>query len=133
MKQYAKNHTITFEDNVVKFEALTQEVKCEHLQVVISQEDSEIVCKDCNTKLNPVHWIGKHLERLNSISRRNNRMLAEYREIVKRLEKKSSFMCKSCHEVNKIDFTSLPSKAAVERGMSVVDADFDGVKIEVAK
>lgn len=133
MKSYGKKQTVTIEDNLVKFRSSIEKVECKHRKISISEEDSEVLCEECNTKLNPVSWICKHLDTLNAISDRNNRMLAEYREIVKKLEKKSSFMCKSCHEVNKIDFTSLPSKAAVERGMSVVDADFDGVKIEVAK
>lgn len=35
-------------------------------------------------------------------------------------------MCKKCHEVNVIDFRKLPSQAAVKRGMSVVDSEFEG-------
>ncbi|MFP0335640.1 hypothetical protein ACJ6HK_06695 [Acinetobacter baumannii] len=33
-------------------------------------------------------------------------------------------------EVNEIDFKKLPSQAAITRGMSVIDQEFDGMKVE---
>lgn len=81
-------------------------------------------------KLNPVLWIAKYLDQLNQVTQRNNRMLAEVREIQAKLEKKNKFMCKHCHEVNTIDFKKLPSQAAVVRGMAVIDQEFDGMKVE---
>ncbi len=87
--------------------------------------------KDCKTKLNPVHWIVKYLRQLNHVTDRNNRMLAEVRVIQSKLEKKNKFMCTKCHEVNEIDFKKLPSQAAITRGMSLIEQEFDGMKVEL--
>lgn len=117
-------------DKVIKFSKKTQKKECNHSRVVIYTDANEIECKDCKAKLNPIWWISNKLERLNAVNARNNAMLSEYREIFKKLDAKRNFMCKHCHEVNEIDFKRLPSKAAVQRGMAVVDNDYDGWSIE---
>ncbi|MFX6163642.1 hypothetical protein ABTF41_16620 [Acinetobacter baumannii] len=115
---------------VIQFTRKREISECDHGHIQISEEDSEVLCTDCNTKLNPVLWIAKYLDQLNQVTQRNNRMLAEVREIQAKLEKKNKFMCKHCHEVNTIDFNKLPSQAAVVRGMAVIDQEFDGMKVE---
>lgn len=135
MTNYQDNNTVEIDENdsVIRFSKKTDQRKCKHNRIEYSLEESEVLCLDCNTKLNPIWWIDKHIWYLNQVNQRNNRILAEYREIDKKLKKKCSYLCTKCHEVNNIDFTSLPSKAAVVRGMAVVDEDFDGMKIEVVK
>lgn len=118
---------------IIKFTPKRELRKCDHKHIQISEEESEILCIDCKTKLNPVDWIGKYLRQLNQVTDRNNRMLAEVRVIQAKLEKKNKFMCKRCHEVNEIDFKKLPSQAAVTRGMSVIEKEFDGMKVELGQ
>ncbi|WP_394651383.1 hypothetical protein [uncultured Acinetobacter sp.] len=135
MSYYEEKHTISVndQDQLIKFERKYDRPVCHHKNIQISEQDSEVLCTDCNTKLNPVHWIAKHLKQLNQVTARNNRMLSEAREIQNKLEKKNKFMCKHCHEVNVIDFKKLPSQAAVERGMEVITTEFDGFAVEIVK
>ena len=133
MSNFKESHEINIneEDQVIKFTRTSQRGACEHKLVEISEEDDEILCKDCNVRLNPIVWISKHLKKLNAVTRRNNAILAEYREIEKKLSNKNKFMCTYCHEVNTINFHKLPSQAAVKRGMSVVDEDYKGMVVEI--
>jgi hypothetical protein len=119
------------EQQVIQFTRKREINACDHGHIQISEEDSEVLCTDCNTKLNPVLWIAKYLTDLNRVNQRNNRMLAEVRVIQAKLEKKNKFMCKHCHEVNEIDFKKLPSQAAVTRGMTVIEEEFEGMKVEL--
>lgn len=130
---YKEKHHIEIneDEKVIKFTRFVEKVECQHINVVICTDESEIICKKCNAKLNPVHWIAKHLKTLNMANRRNNEVLSEYREIWKKLDSKRNFMCKKCHEVNEIDFKKLPSKAAVQRGIIVVENDYDGFVVNV--
>ncbi|MDX8161826.1 hypothetical protein [Acinetobacter pittii] len=121
------------EQQVIKFTPKRELRKCDHKHIQISEEESEVLCIDCNAKLNPVKWIAKYLLQLNQVTNRNNRMLAEVRVIQAKLEKKNKFMCKFCHEVNDIDFKKLPSQAAVTRGMSVIEKEFNGIKVELGQ
>ena len=111
---YKEDHTINIDtvENVIKFSRKSERGTCEHKNIQISAEENEVLCTDCNVRLNPVWWIQKHLKHLNRATERNNSVLSEAREIYKKLENKNSFMCKHCHEVNLIDFKKLPSKAA---------------------
>ena len=118
---------------VIQFTRKREITVCNHGHIQISEEDSEVLCTDCNTKLNPVLWIAKYLKDLNQVTQRNNRMLAEVRVIQTKLQNKNKFMCKHCHEVNEIDFKKLPSQAAVTRGMSVIDQEFEGMKVEISQ
>lgn len=133
MSFYPETSTINIKDDekVIKFERKIQHFECKHNHIQVSEMDSEVLCLDCNTKLNPIWWISKYLEELNQVTERNTRILSEAREITKKLEKKSKFMCKHCLEVNTIDFHKLPSKAAIERGISVINEEFDGVRVEL--
>ena len=135
MSHYKEKHTIEINDNenVIKFSRISEKSECQHNRVTICNEESEIVCKDCNAKLNPVHWISRHLKKLNEASKRNNAVLSEYREIWHKLDSKKNFMCKKCHEVNDIDFRKLPHKSAVQRGISVVENDYSGMVVEVVR
>lgn len=128
-----EDHTISIdnEENVIKFTRKVESNTCEHNHIQISAEENEVLCTDCNVRLNPIWWIQKHLKHMNQVSRRNNRVLAEYREIYKKLEKKNSFMCKHCLEVNLIDFKKLPSQAAITRGIAVVEQDYQGMTVEI--
>ena len=129
---YKQVHEIEIneDEKVIKFTKTHRKTECEHSRVIISTELNEIECKDCQAKINPVWWISNKLEWLNAVNGRNNAILSEYREIFKKLESKKNFACKNCHEVNAIDFKSLPSKAAVQRGMSVVSDDYPGWRVE---
>lgn len=125
--------SINTEENVIKFSRKFERNACDHKNIQISAEENEVLCTDCNVRLNPVWWIEKHLKYLNQAAERNNRVLSEAREIYKKLEKKNSFMCKHCHEVNLIDFKKLPSQAAITRGMSVVEHDHAGMTVEIER
>ncbi len=125
--------SINTEENVIKFSRKFERNTCDHKNIQISAEENEVLCTDCNVRLNPVWWIEKHLKYLNQATERNNRVLSEAREIYKKLEKKNSFMCKHCHEVNLIDFKKLPSQAAITRGMSVVEHDHAGMTVEIER
>ena len=109
MSHFQDKHVIHVDEQnqVIKFTRRNEIVECDHGRIQISKEDNEILCMDCKTKLNPVLWIAKYLDQLNQVTQRNNRMLAEVREIQAKLEKKNKFMCKHCHEVNTIDFKKL--------------------------
>ena len=133
MSTFKESHTIDINDseNVITFTRKIERNTCEHKHIEISAEDNEVLCTDCNVRLNPIWWIQKYLKHLNQVNQRNNRVLAEYREIYKKLENKSKFMCKHCHEVNTIEFSKLPSKAAVIRGISVVEQDYAGMTVDV--
>ena len=130
---YKEDHTISINtsENVIKFSRKSERGTCEHKNIQISAEENEVLCTDCNVRLNPVWWIQKHLKHLNRATERNNSVLSEAREIYKKLENKNSFMCKHCHEVNLIDFKKLPSKAAITRGISVVEQDHAGMTVEI--
>ena len=132
---YKEDHTISIntQENVIKFSRKFGRSTCEHKNIQISAEEDEVLCTDCNVRLNPVWWIQKHLNHLNRAAQRNNSVLSEAREIYKKLEKKNSFMCKHCHEVNLIDFKKRPSKAAITRGMSVVEQDHAGMTVEIER
>lgn len=125
--------SINTEENVINFSRKFERNACDHKNIQISAEENEVLCTDCNVRLNPVWWIEKHLKYLNQATERNNRVLSEAREIYKKLEKKNSFMCKHCHEVNLIDFKKLPSQAAITRGMSVVEHDHAGMTVEIER
>ena len=104
---------INEDEKVIKFIRSFQKKECSHDRVTISVDDNEILCNDCNSKVNAIWWIAKHLKHLNDATRRNNEVLSEYRTIWKKLDDKRNFMCKKCHEVNEIDFHKMLSKAAV--------------------
>ena len=108
---YKEDHTINIDtvENVIKFSRKSERGTCEHKNIQISAEEDEVLCTDCNVRLNPVWWIQKYLKHINS------------------------FMCKHCHEVNLIDFKKLPSKAAITRGMSVVEQDHAGMTVEIER
>lgn len=110
------------EENVINFtRGFRKPRECQHYKIQISLEENELLCTDCNTRLNPIWWIKFYMERINRVSKRNTAILSESREIWAKLDKKRSFMCKHCHEPNDIDFKRLPSKAAIQRGISVIE------------
>ncbi|MDF2417276.1 hypothetical protein GWP85_07055 [Acinetobacter beijerinckii] len=129
---YEEKYSIEVNDTekVIKFTRKLERSTCLHKHIEISRENDQVLCLDCKTSLNPVWWIADYLKHLNRVTERNNKMLSEAREIEKRLEKKNKFMCKHCYEVNTIDFKKLPSQAAVTRGISVIENEFDGMKVE---
>lgn len=118
------------DENVIQFTKKHSKSECEHSRVNIDYFENEITCNDCNAKLNPVAWLALHVERINQAGRRVNAMLAEYKAIEEKLEKKNTFMCKHCHEANTIDFHRLPSKAAVKRNLELLSNTFSGVVLE---
>ena len=130
---YQQGYTISIDDDekIIKFAGKSEKRICQHKHIQISSEENEVLCTDCNVRLNPILWIEKHLKQLNAVTERNNRILSEYREISKKLEKKGNFLCKHCHEMNTIDFRKLPSNAAIQRGISVVEQDHPGMKVEI--
>ena len=132
---YKEDHTISINtsENVIKFSRKSERGTCEHKNIQISAEEDEVLCTDCNVRLNPVWWIEKHLNYLNRATQRNNSVLAEAREIYKKLEKKNSFLCLHCHEVNQIDFKRIISKASVTRGISIVENDHAGMTVEIER
>ncbi len=133
MNRFQEKHLIQIdeEQQVIKFIRKRELIECDHKHIQISEGESEVLCIDCNTKLNPVHWIATYLRQLNQVTDRNNRMLAEVRVIQSKLEKKNKFMCTRCHEVNEIDFKKLPSQAAITRGIAVIEQEFDGMQVEL--
>jgi len=117
-------------ENVIQFARKRGKAECNHRDVNIDYFENEITCNDCNAKLNPVAWLALHVERINQAGQRVNTMLAEYKAIEEKLEKKNTFMCKHCHEANTIDFHRLPSKAAVKRNLELLSNTFLGVVLE---
>ena len=132
---YKEDHTINIDtvENVIKFSRKSERGTCEHKNIQISAEENEVLCTDCNVRLNPIWWIEKYLKHINSATERNNRVLAEAREIYKKLEKKNSFLCLHCHEVNQIDFKRIISKASVTRGISIVENEHSGTTVEIER
>lgn len=133
MSNYEETHIIRIDDDrkIIKFERNVKRSECNHGNIRISEQDSEVLCLDCNMKLDPVHFIATHLKQLNQCNERNNSMLSEAKEIWKKLDKKNKFMCQNCHEVNTIDFRKLPSQAAITRGIAVIDEEFEGMRVEL--
>lgn len=135
MSFYKESHTISINDDekVIKFARKFERSACEHKHIEVSAEENEVLCTDCNVRLNPVWWIQKYLKHINAATERNNRALAEAREIYKKLEKKNSFLCLHCHEVNQIDFKRIIRKASVTRGISIVENDHAGMTVEIER
>lgn len=135
MNRYRESHTISMneDEKVIKFTRKFERSSCEHKHIEVSVEENEVLCTDCNVRLNPIWWIEKYLKHINSATERNNRVLAEAREIYKKLEKKNSFLCLHCHEVNQIDFKRIISKASVTRGISIVESEHSGTTVEIER
>lgn len=132
MSKLTKTKTIKInqDEKVIKFSRSVKKAECGHLNIEISEDDSELLCLDCNTKLNPIAWIANHLEEVNSMGLRNSRILAEARIIEDKLEGRGDFECSHCKKMNSVDWTSLPERAAVIRGMKLIDSEFDGHRVE---
>ncbi len=112
---------IDTESQVIQFRKNPSEKRCNHRNVKIFEDESEIDCQDCGQKINPVHWILAHLKHINLASSKNNRHLAEWQAIEAKLNGKNKFLCIHCHEVNTIDFKRLPSQAAVTRKLNLIE------------
>ena len=65
---------------------------CRHLRIQIDPALTYVECASCGEKLNPV-WV---LERMIKESSQWKNSLDEYREIVKKLEKKRRAKCEHC-------------------------------------
>ena len=53
---YKEDHTINIDtvENVIKFSRKSERGTCEHKNIQISAEEDEVLCTDCNVRLNPV-------------------------------------------------------------------------------
>lgn len=122
---------INEDENVIKFKKTLDKPSCRHNRISVSVDKDRVYCEDCQSTLNPVWWISKHLEKMNSLILRSNTVLAEARAIYQKLENKNSFMCKYCHEVNTIDFKRLPSKKAINSNLKIVESELDEYKVEI--
>lgn len=111
---------------IVSFEKRPVYGDCKHRRTIIDSKLLEIECKDCGVKLNPVQWLIDWLPYINQQLRKGRENEAKALVIWEKLEQKSRFACKSCHEVNTIQFEKLASKAAVERKMQVLDDKLRG-------
>ena len=118
------------DQKIISFTKRRVQKECVHNQVIINEDKNTITCKQCNHELNPIQWVIGHIRKINSGLRNANNKLAQARAIEEKLQKKSSFMCKHCHEPNTIDFHRLPSKAAIARKLSVIEHEGDEYRIE---
>ena len=64
MSTFKESHTINIDDseNVITFARKVERNTCEHKHIEISAEDNEVLCTDCNVRLNPIWWIEKYLK-----------------------------------------------------------------------
>lgn len=135
-ESYKPNHSISIDTDkqIIQFKRNRSEQRCNHRNVKIFKDESEIDCVDCGQKINPIHWILAHLSHINSASRKNRAYLAEWQVIESKLKGKNKFLCTHCHEVNTIDFKRLPSQSAVTRKLNVIESEkSDDYTIEEGK
>lgn len=136
MAKYETVTKVTIDDDakVIQFSKKHELKECHHKRVTILESSNTVVCDDCNAQLDPIHWFVDYLSRINSANNAVHERLAKAQVIEEKLQKKSTFMCKKCHEVNTIDFHRLPSAAAVKRRMAVIEQeDSDNYRVEVIK
>lgn len=129
MEGYSVN--IDTDENIIKFQREYPEKTCKHYHIYVSIERNDLLCKDCNARLNPIFWIKEHMKLLNEVSRRNTTILAEAQVIQEKIEKKGTYVCMHCLEANEVDFKRLPSKKAIERRMSLIHEEITGYKVQV--
>lgn len=122
---------IDTDENIIKFSGDYSSKPCEHQNIQVSLERNDIYCKDCNTSLNPVFWIEKHLRHLNDVTRRNSVLLAELMAIQARLENKGTYICNHCFETNEVDFKRLVTNKAVSANLRLIDQEISGFKVEI--
>lgn len=119
------------DNNVIRFKSQHQNrTACQHSHVIVSESTLEITCKQCGAKVNPVWWIIQKMDQINSAQKRYVQAASEADAIWQKLDAKRKYCCVHCHEVNTIDFKKLVSKAAVERGLKVVDERLEGLGVE---
>lgn len=107
--------------------------ECEHLHVLISKTLLNITCKDCKKELNPVVWAHSHLDRMARWHERINNKIAELKAIEDRLEKKGTYACKKCGEMNTVDLRNIVSTRAVNAHIKVIEAEdnaFFGIEVD---
>lgn len=110
---------------LVSFEKRPAYDDCKHRRTIIDSKLLEIECKDCGAKLNPVQWLIDWLPHINQQLKNNREKHAKALVIWEKLEQKSRFACKKCHEVNTIEFGKLAIKAAVERKMQLLEQEIE--------
>ena len=122
------------ENKVIRFSEkrhlYTDPKPCQHRTVRLDEEYMLVTCSECKKELNPIFWIKSILKQLEQANTRNNERLAEAQAIWAKLERKCSFMCKSCHEVNKIDFHRLPSKKAITENSRLLEKNQDVFQVK---
>lgn len=122
---------IDTDENIIKFTGEYPVKKCEHKNISVSLERNDILCTDCNTRLNPIFWIESHLKHLNDVTRRNSLLLAELMAIQKRLENKGTYICNHCFETNEVDFKRLVSNKAVDSNLRLIDQEISGFRVHL--
>lgn len=121
-----ENKVISFSE---KRRLYTDPKPCQHKTVRLDEEYMLVTCRECEKDLNPILWLKSVLKRLEQANTRNNTRLAEAQAIWDKLDRKCSFMCKSCNEVNKIDFHRLPSKKAIEEKTKLLENNKDTFQV----
>lgn len=77
--------------------------KCKHASVMIDSKTTELVCKHCDAKVNPVLWIKDSMEyftRLhNNLKEQKYRVKADFDE----LEKRARTKCSHCNKMTAVN------------------------------
>jgi hypothetical protein len=73
--------------------------KCLHKHVIVSEEESEVTCEDCGTKLNPIYVLGR-MAREESRWEREGRRIIEARKM---LSERSRCKCQHCGKITHIN------------------------------
>lgn len=72
--------------------------QCVHRAFVIDHEKSEVECKDCKAKLNPM-WV---LQKLAARDHRFQEAHVRYNEEMKRLDERTRTKCQHCGKLTRI-------------------------------
>jgi hypothetical protein len=80
------------------FQARRVYQECAHSKIRIDTSLSEIICKDCGEKINPVEWLANFVEEWVRITRK----LEDLNEAQKNLDARSSVLCRNCSKMIKI-------------------------------
>jgi hypothetical protein len=96
---------------------------CHHTKVMANEEQSDLICRDCGIRLNPVIWIVNAAEFFSRIKASADR----YQDARKALEKRSRCKCRHCGRITEIrEPTS--KEMEVERNARIAEGSLIMVK-----
>jgi hypothetical protein len=96
---------------------------CHHNKVMANEELSELVCRDCGVRLNPVIWIVNAAEFFSRIKAQVDR----YQDAKKVLEKRRRCKCRHCGRITEISEPT-SKEMEVERNARIAEGSLAIVK-----